>query len=79
MVKAIGGGEGSHQVDVYVGERALRDRNRLRADLKWGWIFDRWQAAPSLAQAVTSLLSPGQTNLEEISLRVASQPGWAMP
>jgi hypothetical protein len=41
--------------------------------------FDRWQAAHSLAQAVTSLLSPGQTNLEEISLQVASLPGWAMP
>jgi len=27
---------------------------------------------------VTSLFIPGHTNLEEISLRVASLPGWAM-
>ncbi len=39
MVKAIGGGEGPHQVDVYVGETALLDRNRLCADLKMAMDF----------------------------------------
>ncbi len=43
--------------------------------LKWRWIFDCWQVAHSLAQAVISLLNPGQTNLEEMSLRVASLHG----
>jgi hypothetical protein len=67
VIKTIGRCEGAHQVDVDVGETALRDRNRLRADLKVAMDFQPVDAAYSLAQVVTSLLNPGQTNLDEMS------------
>jgi hypothetical protein len=34
VITIIGGSEGTHQIDVDVGETALRDGNRLWADLK---------------------------------------------
>ncbi len=41
----------------------------------WWWVLDCWQWRQDLAQVLTSLERPHQTNLEEIICREASLPG----
>jgi hypothetical protein len=44
----------------------------------WQWILLGWQSKQDFAQLLTSLARLHQTNLEDITRREASLPGWEM-
>ena len=70
--------KGSDQVDVDVGEPALRDGNWEGFDLDMPVDLGLLALSQSLVHAAMSLLMPAQTNLEHKSRFVASLPGCAM-
>ena len=53
--------------------------NVSRGAMTWRCTLSRWQSRQVLAQVLTCLDRPCQTNLEEISFTVGLAPGWGRP